>query len=242
MKLFAAFAAAILICTWTAQPVAAQSALKRLEELIRGDRPAAPAESPPPEARDAGPAAPQPAVEATPVRGYLGVVADDRQDRGRGVRILEVRSKSPADTAGLKPQDLITAAGGVRVRQMDDLADVLSQTSPGEVIEFDVLRGDDASKMKVALGFPPTLKPGDLEQLRTPQPESKNRMPRVEDLDKAAPALLPEIPAPDNGKPIEARPDGPAEPPEALIQSLQRRIEQLERRVDELERRLGEKE
>ena len=74
-----------------------QSALQRLEEMIRqpkaasGTAPAKPPESPaPPKA-----AATQPAPSPEP--GYLGVLADDKDDRGRGVRVLKVTPGGPAD-------------------------------------------------------------------------------------------------------------------------------------------------
>jgi hypothetical protein len=124
---------------------------------------------------------------------------------------------------------------------MDDLADVLAQTAPGEVLEFEILRGEDARKIQVTLGIPPTIRPGGLEELRTPPPEPKDGMPRVQDLDQAAPALLPEMPAPDDRKPIEALPDNAPDDTRVLLESLHRRIEALERRVEELERRLGER-
>ena len=37
--------------------------------------------------------------------GYLGMVADDRQDAGKGVRLVEVDDDSPAAHAGLQRDD-----------------------------------------------------------------------------------------------------------------------------------------
>ena len=71
---------------------------------------------------------------------YLGIRADDQKDRGRGVRVLDVNRGSPADKAGLRRQDLITAVAGVRVRQMTDMADILDTFVPGQGVDFDLLR------------------------------------------------------------------------------------------------------
>ena len=113
--------ALLTACCWlvAGEMVRAQSALQRLEEMIRqpkADSAAAPTK--PPES----PAPPKAAATQPPHEpqepGYLGVLADDKDDRGRGVRVLKVVPGGPADQAGLKPQDLITRLGGVPVRQM----------------------------------------------------------------------------------------------------------------------------
>ena len=59
----------------------------------------------------------KPPAEAGRPAGYLGLTADDANDRGRGVRVLAVRAGGPAAAAGLKANDLITAIAGVRVRR-----------------------------------------------------------------------------------------------------------------------------
>ena len=44
--------------------------------------------------------------------GYLGLVGDDRRDRGAGVRVVRVVEGSPAAAAGIEVGDLITAIDG----------------------------------------------------------------------------------------------------------------------------------
>jgi len=134
-----------------AQAVPAQSVLDRLEQRIRdrADGPADEAEPADP-AGDAGKGAP-----ADRPQGYLGVVADDSEDRGRGVRILEIHAGSPAAKAGLRPKDLVTGLADIRIRQMADMADVLELYAPGDSLLFEVLRNGQTSKIKVTMGRRP---------------------------------------------------------------------------------------
>ncbi len=205
---------------WPAPRAAAQSVLKRLEQEIRRrvaeDRPAAEAESPP---------------ERRP--GYLGAVVDDRQDLGRGARVLEVRPEGPADAAGLRQGDLITGAAGVRVRQTDDLADILAVFPAGSRVTLDVLRDGRVAKIDVVLGqrdspaeepLPPP------EAIPPPLPDPPADPVELPDL---PPPPEPEAPSPD------AEGDPAAEPPTPEPNELERlraRIAELERRVEQLER------
>ncbi len=90
-------------------------------------------------------------------RGYLGATVDDRNDRGRGVRVLGIRPGGPADRAGLRPDNLIVSAGGARVRQMSDLTGVLDLLAPGDKVPIEVLRAGAAlpQKGEVTLGQAP---------------------------------------------------------------------------------------
>lgn len=198
----------------------AQPALERLEQQIRQrvgtpesrtTIPDHPPPAPPRKAKQAG--------ENTEP-GYLGLVADDQKDRGRGVRILEVSRGSPAEKAGLRRQDLITAVAGIRLRQMSDLSEILETFGPGQVVEFAILRDGQSRKVRVALEKrPSTADPG--------------------------PALPETVPLPP-GETIPAPPEpqiaGPRLEPSRTIDRppTTSRIEQLEHRVDELERRVEE--
>ena len=75
------------------------------------------------------PAAGQPAVGQPPAGqepGYLGLIADDRQSSGKGIRIMEIVSGGPAEQAGLKTGDLVTSVNSQPVRSMDDFARTMS--------------------------------------------------------------------------------------------------------------------
>ena len=214
---------AMLPAGWGTPPSAvAQSPLERLERQIRQRVEGAEGVQPEPEANNR-PAAPAPQAQTPPrggnvTPGYLGVVIDDRKDRGRGVRILEVEPGSPAEKAGLRRQDLIIGLGGIRVRQMSDLSEILDTFGPGQGVEFEVLRDGQRQRVRAVLGQRPAAAPR-----RSEGPEVVP-LPRGE-------AIPP---------PPEPQPAGPQlQPPEpSRIDRLERRVEQLERRVDELEREL----
>jgi hypothetical protein len=197
----------------------AQSALERLERQIRQRVGADEGR----ESDAAGPtlASPTPTPRAgkNAPAGYLGVLADDQKDRGRGVRILDVRRGSPAEKAGLRRQDLITAVAGIRVRQMSDFNDILTASEPGRTLDFEVLRDGGRQKLRVALEQRPAA-----AERSSPPPETV-----------PPPAGEPLPPPPPPGEP----PSPPSEPP-SLNEQLQRRIAKLEHRVAELERQLAE--
>lgn len=233
-----AASAALVLAGWSAiapQPAAAQSALERLEERIRQEQ-----GQPPP---------PAPAVPAArPGRepGYLGVVADDAHDRGRGVRILEVRPGSPADKAGLKPDDLIVALAEMKLRQMSDMAAILAQVPVGGRVTFEILRGDQRHRIEVKLAQRPA---GDARALPQPPESAIPGAPAKPAPGSSAPpsppALAPPIsppPPPVPGVPgvpgqPAAQPAGPKSPtdPAARVEVLERRIAELEKRIADLE-------
>jgi membrane-associated protease RseP (regulator of RpoE activity) len=237
-----------LLATWgwlvAGEVVLAQSALQKLEESIRqpkaasGTAPAKPPESP----SSPKPAAAQPPAEAQEP-GYLGVLADDKDDRGHGVRLLKVTPGGPADLAGLKPQDLITRLGGVPIRQLAELTTILQQMSPGATLSFEVLRGDRKQELLVIFGRRPPA------QRTAP---AKGQRAEVPPLSAAGPPpVAPTLEVPPVEGPVipGASPPAPPQPANAPaasaaheeIDRLLHRIEQLERRVDQLERALSEK-
>jgi S1-C subfamily serine protease len=83
--------------------------------------------------------------------GYLGLVADDRQDQGQGVRVMEIVAGGPAEKAGLKEGDLIVAIGQRRVRTMDDMAQALEGLRAGSRATFEVRRGNASLQAEVTL-------------------------------------------------------------------------------------------
>lgn len=104
--------------------------------------------------------APALAADGTPAApaaqpGYLGVVADDRGENGRGIRIREVVPGGPAAQAGLQSGDLVTAVNGRPMRVMDDMAQTLSPLPAGQRVEFQVDRAGTLHKASVVLGNRP---------------------------------------------------------------------------------------
>jgi hypothetical protein len=174
----------------------------------------------------APPKAEGPSPAAGTERGYLGAVVDDREDRGRGVRIVRIIPGGPAEKAGLGKGDLITGVGGVRVRQIAEFAGALEQVVPGNTLTFEVLRGVERQKIDVVFGVRPGPKfpeptPGDPRAPLDLRPPEKMAAPPTPQPSKAVPALkAPQAPTDDR----------------ARMQLLERRLEHLERRIEQLER------
>ena len=208
-------------------PAEAQGLIKRLQQRVRErlEQPEAnketdpgktPTEAVPPQRGDAD----EPAAKKEP--GYLGIVGDDQQDRGQGVRILEVRPGSPAEKAGLQPQDLITGVSGNSVQKMTDLAEILGLFSAGQSPRFEILRGDQSQQVEVTLGRESETAVPAEQQPTTAETVAEG--PTAETPSPAGPELQPPMPEGDSTQ----------------FEQLLRRIEQLERRVAELERALAE--
>jgi membrane-associated protease RseP (regulator of RpoE activity) len=221
-----------------------QTTLDQLEKQIRGRT----GQEPQPSAAtllesEAGPMLSKDSAEP----GYLGVRADDRQDRGRGVRAIGIDAGSPAAKNGLKKNDLITGVDGVRIRQLTEMADVMSLYYPGQTVEFEVIRDNKPMKLKVTLGRRPT-------QNASGNPATES-IPAGEAIPQG-PLVLegPTLDMPD--EPTTANPPTPISPditsPESVptritidgdaptLEKLQKRIDQLEKRVEQLEKALAE--
>jgi len=96
--------------------------------------------------------------------GYLGIVADDRADRGRGVRVLEVVSGAAGAEGGLQQGDLIVQANDQPIRSMSDLATVMIPTRAGDTVRFVVQRENEQHQVNVVLDSRPAP-----DQRRFPQ-------------------------------------------------------------------------
>jgi membrane-associated protease RseP (regulator of RpoE activity) len=143
---------------------------------------------------------------------------DDTADRGRGVRIMRVTPGSPAEKAGLKKGDLITALSGIRVRQMTEVADVLEQIPPETEVTFFVRRGQTDQLISVTLGHRPPATRAAASPPQRPIPPAPK-------------APQPAPPVADTGAPVS-------------IDALLQRVEALERDVQTLKeqnRRLEER-
>jgi serine protease Do len=99
------------------------------------------------------------------VRGWLGVtmrlVTPDEAEPvgfdGQGVLILEVNRDGPADRAGLRADDIITAIDGKPVDNSSELQNLIARSNPGTVVQLGVFRGGRRSMMPVTLGERPPL-------------------------------------------------------------------------------------
>jgi S1-C subfamily serine protease len=94
----------------------------------------------------------EPEVEAPGLgRAFVGLVLAD-EPQGGGVRITQVISGSPADDAGLKKGDIITAVDGRSVSSVDDVRGALENKSPGGRVTFSVRRDGQEEEVAITLG------------------------------------------------------------------------------------------
>lgn len=151
--------------------VFAQPILDRVEQLLRSQV-----------ERGRGPAAAgNEAVKA----GYLGLLVDDQQDAGTGVRVVEVVGGSAAAQAGLQTGDLITSIDGQPIRTSDDMARAMQGKSEGAKLLIHAARGGREREYRVTLGRRAEPSPAENRE-ELPEPLS----PPTHALPNAPPARL----------------------------------------------------
>ncbi len=87
-------------------------------------------------------------------RAYLGVAVVSRPARGRdgfegGAGVQSVAPNSPAERAGVRPQDVIVGFGGEPVRSNDDLLNHLDESAIGRDSDLLVLRKGTEMTLRV---------------------------------------------------------------------------------------------
>jgi membrane-associated protease RseP (regulator of RpoE activity) len=82
---------------------------------------------------------------------YLGTIPDMTGSPG-GVRITGVRAGSPAEQAGLKPGDVITAIGAKIVANLYDMTDALRSHQAGDSVVIVVKRNGAEQRVTAVLG------------------------------------------------------------------------------------------
>lgn len=86
-------------------------------------------------------------------RGYLGIAGQPvrlRDDR-RALLIVDVKSDSPAASAGLLVGDSITRFDGHPVEEPEDLLDLLVEERVGKSVPVGIVRGDNSKDVKVTI-------------------------------------------------------------------------------------------
>lgn len=72
-----------------------------------------------------------------------------------GAYITDVSSGTPAQQAGLRPGDIITAIGNDAVNQDNPFSAVLFKHAPGEKVRLTVVRGAQTDTFEVTLAARP---------------------------------------------------------------------------------------
>jgi len=81
--------------------------------------------------------------------GYMG--ARLVEDEVKGVVVADVLPNSPAASAGLQRDDVVTAVAGQEVKTAQGAIDIVQRHKPGEILEVKVRRGDTATALKILL-------------------------------------------------------------------------------------------
>ncbi|TVQ53061.1 MAG: Do family serine endopeptidase [Phycisphaerales bacterium] len=98
-------------------------------------------------------------------RGWLGVAIQNLdQDLAEsygyvgidGVLIADVTSGSPADEAGLKPEDIVISINGRPTARGNQLQTMIATFPPGTEVEMKIFRGGEEKRIPVTLGQRPT--------------------------------------------------------------------------------------
>jgi serine protease Do len=94
-------------------------------------------------------------------RGWMGVSIGPMSEdlaatyglsEARGTIVIQVTPGSPADKAGLQPEDAILTADGRAIRDNGDLSRYIASLTPGATVKLDFVRGKDKKATSVTLG------------------------------------------------------------------------------------------
>lgn len=91
----------------------------------------------------------KPSGESRSFRLYLGTVPDYSQEGVKGVKISGTSKESPAESAGLKPGDIIVGLGGIKIESIYDYVYCLQALKADVTIPIQVLRSGQAVEMKI---------------------------------------------------------------------------------------------
>jgi len=130
-----AFLLAVVTCTMASAQGLLDRLEKRLEGVIGGDERTAPAPT-----------------EVAREPGYLGLVGDDKEESGRGVRVLTVREGGPAALAGVREGDLVVAVNGAAVTSLDDMDRRLAGKIAGSKVDLKIERAGKTQVVTAILG------------------------------------------------------------------------------------------
>jgi serine protease Do len=113
------------------------------------------------------------------VRGWMGVTiqavteelaATFDLDEAKGALVSSVTSGSPAEDAGIEPEDVILAADGHEIGDNGDLSRYIASKAPGTEVALEVLRGGKRSTISMTLGTFPDEPRGTLAREGTERP------------------------------------------------------------------------
>jgi putative serine protease PepD len=87
---------------------------------------------------------------------FLGIVLQDATASGGGALVTLVRPDTPADSAGLRAGDVITAVAGKRIGTADELRAAINSRSPGDRVSLRYRRDGESHTVQVRLASRPS--------------------------------------------------------------------------------------
>lgn len=93
-----------------------------------------------------------------PLRGWLGLEVQSMPDRDNGVVVSRIYADSPADEAGLRIGDVVTAINGIPVGDGQAGMNTIARTHPGEIVSLQVERNGKTLKLEIKVGTRPVPK------------------------------------------------------------------------------------
>jgi serine protease Do len=91
--------------------------------------------------------------------GYLGIELDRNASPEGRISVRTAAKDSPANKAGLKPDDAITAVNGKPVTDPTGFSRTITSFKPGDTVKLDILRGEETLNLEVKLAERPMFKP-----------------------------------------------------------------------------------
>ncbi len=84
-------------------------------------------------------------------RGLIGIVPKSEDPLKTGTELAAVRTRSPAEAAGLKPGDRITSIAGQNVKRFQQIKQILGSYDAGEAIQIQYSREDQTQSVDITL-------------------------------------------------------------------------------------------
>jgi len=84
------------------------------------------------------------------VRGQLGFIGGEIRGRP-GVIVTAVAKQSPAEEAGLRPNDIIMAINGVALESASKTLDMIAETKPGTTLDLEISRNGERLDISVTV-------------------------------------------------------------------------------------------
>jgi hypothetical protein len=118
------------------------------------------------------------------VRGYVGLNVDETAPHGLGVLVLGVSQHGPAESAGLRKGDVITAVNDKPCKNLDQLHEILGAATPGAALDFTIAPGGGGAELNM------TVKVGAIRSgIKSDDPFAAPGQPRTDVLPQMAGGL-----------------------------------------------------